>query len=98
MANTKAVNFAEIKANEGAPYAKPVQILDNDGNVVNKDLMANFSDDLLVDLMKKMVWERALHEQTMSFSKQGRLGFYAPTWGEEASEMGTAAAFLPSIS
>ena len=93
MANTKAVNFAEIKANEGVPYAKPVQILDNDGNVVNKELMANFSDELLVDLMKKMVWERALHEQTMSFSKQGRLGFYAPTWGEEASEMGTAAAF-----
>ena len=40
MANTKAVNFAEIKANEGVPYAKPVQILDNDGNVVNKELMA----------------------------------------------------------
>lgn len=55
MANTKAVDFAKIKAEEGAPYAKPVQILDNDGNVVNKDLMANFSDDLLVDLMKKMV-------------------------------------------
>ena len=66
MANTKAVDFAKIKAEEGKPYAKPVQILDNDGNVVNKDLMANFSDDLLVDLMKKMVWERALHEQTMS--------------------------------
>lgn len=63
MANTKAVNFAEIKANEGVPYAKPVQILDNDGNVVNEELMANFSDELLVDLMKKMVWERALHEQ-----------------------------------
>ena len=93
MANTKAVNFAEIKANEGVPYAKPVQILDNDGNVVNEELMANFNDELLVDLMKKMVWARALHEQTMSFSKQGRLGFYAPTWGEEASEMGTAAAF-----
>ena len=93
MAEAKAVDFAKIKAEEGAAFAKPVQILDNDGKVVNKDLMANFTDDQLVDLMKKMVWERALHEQTMSFSQQGRLGFYAPTWGEEASEMGTAAAF-----
>lgn len=92
MADAKAVDFAAIKANEGSEF-KPVQILDNDGNVVNKDLMANFSDDQLVDFMKKMVWERALHEQTNAFSKQGRLGFYAPTWGEEASEMGTAAAF-----
>lgn len=43
--------------------------------------------------MKDMVWERALHEQTMNFSRQGRLGFYAPTYGEEASEMGSIAAF-----
>ena len=48
MANTKAVNFAEIKANEGVPYAKPVQILDNDGNVVKKELIANFSYGLLI--------------------------------------------------
>ena len=27
MANTKAVNFAEIKANEGVPYAKPDKFL-----------------------------------------------------------------------
>lgn len=29
----------------------------------------------------------------MNFSRQGRLGFYAPTAGEEASEMGTVSAF-----
>ena len=45
--------------------------------------MANSANGMqLVDLMKKMVWERALHEQ-MSFSKQGRLGFMLSTWGEK---------------
>lgn len=94
MANESksAVDFAAIKADLGSNF-KPVQILDNDGNVVDKDLMANFSDEELVDFMKKLVWERALHEQTMNFSRQGRLGFYAPTYGEEASEMGTVSAF-----
>ena len=56
MAEAKAVDFAKIKAEEGAAFAKHVQILDNDGKVVNKELMANFTDDQLVDLMKKMVW------------------------------------------
>lgn len=94
MANKgkNAVDFATIKADLGSDF-KPVQILDNDGNVVDSELMANFSDDQLVDFMKKIVWERALHEQTMNFSRQGRLGFYAPTYGEEASEMGTVSAF-----
>lgn len=88
----KAVDFEKIKANLGQEF-KPVQILNSDAKVVDEDLMANFSDDQLVDFMKKIVWERALHEQTMNFSRQGRLGFYAPTAGEEASEMGTVSAF-----
>lgn len=91
-ASKKAADFAAIKENLGSDF-KPVQIMDNDGKIVNPDLMANFTDDQLVDFMKKMVWERALHEQTMNFSRQGRLGFYAPTYGEEASEMGTVSAF-----
>ncbi|KRO09902.1 pyruvate dehydrogenase complex E1 component alpha subunit [Paucilactobacillus hokkaidonensis] len=88
----KAVDFENLKANLGKEF-KPVQILDSDAKVVNEDLMANFSNDQLVNFMKKLVWERALHEQTMNFSRQGRLGFYAPTAGEEASEMGTVSAF-----
>lgn len=88
----KVVDFAAIKADLGGDF-KPVQILDNDAKVVNKELMATFSDEQLLDFMKKLVWERALHEQTMNFSRQGRLGFYAPTYGQEASEMGTVSAF-----
>ncbi|GEK28445.1 pyruvate dehydrogenase (acetyl-transferring) E1 component subunit alpha [Furfurilactobacillus siliginis] len=88
------VDFAAIKGNLGSEY-KMVQVLDGSAKVVNQEVFDSFSDDQLVDFMKKMVWERALHEQTMSFSRQGRLGFYAPTAGEEASEMGSVSAFEP---
>lgn len=56
-----------------------VQILDKDGNVVNKDIMPDLSDDELVELMRRMVWSRVLHDRSMALARQGRLGFYAPT-------------------
>ena len=34
------------------------QALDQDGNVVNKDLVPDLSDDELVELMTHMVWSR----------------------------------------
>lgn len=96
MAATKkeatAVDFDKIKSTMSDPYKTPLQIVDENAKIVNQKLFDNFSDDQLVDFMKKMVWERALHEQTMNFSRQGRLGFYAPTEGEEASEMGSISA------
>ena len=86
----QVVDFAKIKSTMSDPYKKPVQVIDENGKIVDQELFDTFSDDELVTLMEKMVWERTLHEQTMNFSRQGRLGFYAPTYGEEASEMGIA--------
>ncbi|UQS83768.1 thiamine pyrophosphate-dependent dehydrogenase E1 component subunit alpha [Bombilactobacillus thymidiniphilus] len=91
MSKNSIVDFSKIK-DELADLAKPIQVLDQNAKVVNQAVFDSFSDDQLVEFMKKMVWERALHEQTMNFSRQGRMGFYAPTAGEEASEMGTVMA------
>lgn len=91
MAEKKIVDFATIKEDlKNNP--KPIQVLNSKSEVVNKEIFNSFSDEQLVEFMEKMVWERALHEQTMNFSRQGRMGFYAPTAGEEASEMGTVLA------
>ncbi|WP_031548339.1 pyruvate dehydrogenase (acetyl-transferring) E1 component subunit alpha [Salinicoccus luteus] len=63
------------------------QILDQDGKVVNEDYMPDLSDDDLVELMERMVWTRVLDQRSISLSRQGRLGFYAPTAGQEASQL-----------
>ncbi len=91
MANKPIVDFEEIK-NNLSNTSKPVQVLNENAEITDQEVFDSFSDDDLVEFMKKMVWERALHEQTMNFSRQGRMGFYAPTEGEEASEMGTVLA------
>lgn len=74
-----------------------VQILDKDGNVVNKDIMPDLSDDELVELMRRMVWSRVLHDRSMALARQGRLGFYAPTMGQEASQLASHFAFKNRI-
>lgn len=61
------------------------QILSPDGEVVNKDDMPDLSDDELKELMHRMVYTRVWDQRAVSLNRQGRLGFYAPTAGQEAS-------------
>jgi pyruvate dehydrogenase E1 component alpha subunit len=65
------------------------QILDQDGKIVNEDYMPDLSDEDLVELMERMVWTRVLDQRSISLNRQGRLGFYAPTAGQEASQLGS---------
>ncbi|WP_017379513.1 pyruvate dehydrogenase (acetyl-transferring) E1 component subunit alpha [Paenisporosarcina sp. TG-14] len=63
------------------------QILNEEGEIVNKDAEVNLSDDDLVELMRRMVYTRILDQRSISLNRQGRLGFYAPTAGQEASQL-----------
>jgi pyruvate dehydrogenase E1 component alpha subunit len=63
------------------------QILNEQGEVVNEAAMPNLSDDELVELMSRMVYVRILDQRSISLNRQGRLGFYAPTAGQEASQL-----------
>ena len=64
-----------------------LQILNEKGEVVNEDLVPDLSDDELVELMTRMVWTRVLDERSTALNRQGRLGFFAPTAGQEASQI-----------
>lgn len=70
-----------------------VQILDETGKVVNEELMPDLSDDELVELFSKMLWSRALNDRSTTLARQGRLGFFAPTAGQEASQIASHFAF-----
>src|SRR5699024_327354 len=65
------------------------QILDENGKVVNKEDMPNISDEDLKELMRRMVYTRILDQRSIALNRQGRLGFYAPTAGQEASQLGS---------
>ncbi|MEE1131876.1 MAG: pyruvate dehydrogenase (acetyl-transferring) E1 component subunit alpha [Caryophanon sp.] len=63
------------------------QILNEEGEIVNEAEMPQLSDEQLVELMTRMVYTRVLDQRSISLNRQGRLGFYAPTAGQEASQI-----------
>lgn len=63
------------------------QILNEEGKIVNKEAMPDLSDDELKELMRRMVYTRILDQRSIALNRQGRLGFYAPTAGQEASQI-----------
>src|SRR3954453_886832 len=64
-----------------------LQILNEVGEVVNEAAMPEISDEQLQELMRRMVYTRILDQRSISLNRQGRLGFYAPTAGQEASQL-----------
>ena len=88
MAPKLQAQFDAVKVlNDTQSKFEMVQILDVDGNVVNEDLVPDLTDEQLVELMERMVWTRILDQRSISLNRQGRLGFYAPTAGQEASQL-----------
>jgi pyruvate dehydrogenase E1 component alpha subunit len=65
------------------------QILNEEGEVVNAAAMPDLSDEQLQELMKRMVYTRIWDQRAISLNRQGRLGFYAPVAGQEASMLGS---------
>lgn len=63
------------------------QILDEEGKIVDESLVPDLTDEELVELMSRMVWARVLDQRSTALNRQGRLGFYAPTAGQEASQL-----------
>lgn len=65
------------------------QILNEEGEIVNEDAMPDLSDEDLQELMTRMVYTRIWDQRAISLNRQGRLGFYAPVAGQEASMLGS---------
>lgn len=63
------------------------QVLNQDGEIVNEENIPNLSDEELTELMSRMVYTRVLDQRSIALNRQGRLGFYAPTAGQEASQV-----------
>jgi pyruvate dehydrogenase E1 component alpha subunit len=72
-----------------------LSILDEKGQL-DKDLEPQIPDELLLKLHKAMVLGRRFDERVLSLQRQGRIGTFAPTSGQEASQLGAAAVLQPS--
>lgn len=86
--NTKQNNFdVKERLQTVEEQFQTFQILNEQGEVVNASAMPDLSDAELQELMRRMVYTRILDQRSISLNRQGRLGFYAPTAGQEASQI-----------
>jgi len=72
-----------------SPDVTPLTVLSPDGTVVNAEKMPKLSNDQLREVMRRMVFTRTWDERAVNLGRQGRLGFYAPVSGQEASMIGS---------
>ena len=70
------------------PYhVEYLSILDEEGRL-DEALEPKIPDDLLLKLHRAMVLGRRFDERVLSLQRQGRIGTFAPTSGQEASQLG----------
>ena len=79
--------MADFEKLKHTPQYETLQVLNENGEIVNRDLMPDLTDEQLVELFKQMIWSRIVDDRSTKLNRQGRLGFFAPTAGEEASQM-----------
>ncbi len=68
------------------------QILDTEGKIVEGQIPPELSDEKLKHLYRWMFRLRVYDALSIKLNRQGRLGFYAPLGGQEACQIGAAAA------
>ncbi len=69
-------------------------ILDQDGTF-NEKLDPDFSNDRLRGFYRWMVYARIADQKALNLQRQGRMGTYAPVFGQEAIQIGAATAMEP---
>ena len=63
---------------------KMLQVIDNHGNIIKKELMPELDDETIIDAYKLMLYERIADEKAVSYQRQGRMFTYTPNLGQEA--------------
>jgi pyruvate dehydrogenase E1 component alpha subunit len=71
---------------------KRLSILDEKGKIVNKELEPDIDKKTLLNMYKTMVLGRIADTKALQYQRQGRMLTYAPNKGQEAAQVGAAAA------
>lgn len=77
---------------ETMDHVGTLRILDPDGNMREDLKPPDLGDDRIQALYREMVFLRLADERAVQLHRQGRMGSYAPFMGQEASQVGSAAA------
>jgi pyruvate dehydrogenase E1 component alpha subunit len=63
---------------------KIFRVIDNEGVIVNAELMPAIDDEAIINSYKAMLFARTVDDMAVSFQRQGRMYTYPPNNGQEA--------------
>jgi pyruvate dehydrogenase E1 component alpha subunit len=66
---------------------KILRIIDNEGEVINKELMPDLDDEAIIKAYKEMLYARVADQMAVSYQRQGRMYTYPPIIGQEAIQV-----------
>jgi pyruvate dehydrogenase E1 component alpha subunit len=72
-----------------------IRVMDDEGRVIHPEREPKLSGDELRKLFRTIVLIRIVDERMLRLQRQGRLGFYLSSIGEEATHIGAAHALRP---
>lgn len=75
---------------------KIVQIIDDEGHVIEPDLMPALDDDTLLKAYHQMLFARTADEMAVSYQRQGRMYTYPPNMGQEAISVAAGMVMRPN--
>ncbi|HVX93944.1 MAG TPA: thiamine pyrophosphate-dependent dehydrogenase E1 component subunit alpha [Polyangia bacterium] len=73
-----------------------IRVMDDEGRVIHPEREPKLSGDELRKLFRTITLIRVLDERMLRLQRQGRLGFYLSSIGEEATHIGAACALRPT--
>jgi pyruvate dehydrogenase E1 component alpha subunit len=76
------------------PGDEPLQVIREDGSA-HKDLEPKMSTQEHLRLLRAMLLVRATDTKAMLLQRSGRIGFYVPSFGQEACQVGSASCLIP---
>lgn len=76
----------------GPLQGKMFQIMDESGAILQPGLVPDHGDDKWLELYKVMLKTRSADNKALQLQRQGRMLTYAPNTGQEAAQVGSAAA------
>jgi len=79
----------------GPLQGKMFQIMDETGKILSDQTVPDRSDQEWLELYKVMLKTRSADNKALQLQRQGRMLTYAPNTGQEAAQVGSAAAMAP---
>jgi pyruvate dehydrogenase E1 component alpha subunit len=90
----ESLRTAETRVWE-AENGQPFRLIEEDG-AARDPLAADLPEATLRAMYEEMLQLRSMDERAVNLQRQGRIGFYVPSTGEEAAQIGSAHALTPT--